>query len=105
MNTDLAPDLQNTENSRLLLRTETQQIIGCAFDVLNKVGHGFHEKIYENAMAVGLARKRIPYSQQLRFPVLYDGAQVGEFIPDLVVFGTIIVDPKVIDKITDHERG
>ena len=30
---------------------------------------------------------------------------MGRFTPDLVVLGKIIVDTKVIDKITDHERG
>jgi GxxExxY protein len=31
--------------------------------------------------------------------------QVGEYIPDLIVFGKIVVDTKVIDRITDHEMG
>ena len=30
---------------------------------------------------------------------------MGEFVPDLIAFGTVIVDTKVIDHITDHERG
>jgi GxxExxY protein len=30
---------------------------------------------------------------------------VGEFIPDLIAFSSVIVDAKVIDRITDHERG
>jgi hypothetical protein len=42
------PDLKNAPNVNLLLQNETRQIIGCAFDVINEVGHGFHEKIYEN---------------------------------------------------------
>ena len=31
--------------------------------------------------------------------------QVGEFVPDLIAFGAVIVDTKVIDRITDHELG
>jgi GxxExxY protein len=31
--------------------------------------------------------------------------QVGEFVPDLIAFGSVIVDTKVIDRITDLERG
>jgi GxxExxY protein len=30
---------------------------------------------------------------------------VGEFVPDLIAFGAVIVDTKVIDQTTDHERG
>jgi GxxExxY protein len=36
---------------------------------------------------------------------LYKGQHVGLFIPDLIAFDAIVVDTKVIDKITDHERG
>jgi len=39
------------------------------------------------------------------FDVLYKGAKVGLFVPDLIAFNAIVVDTKVIDKITDHERG
>ena len=47
----------------------------------------------------------IAFDQQRRFPVLFRGVEVGEFIPDLIAFGSVIVDPKVIDHITDFERG
>jgi GxxExxY protein len=35
----------------------------------------------------------------------FRGVEVGKFIPDLIAFGSVIVDTKVIDRITDHERG
>ena len=37
--------------------------------------------------------------------MMFRGVVVGEFIPDLIAFGSVIVDPKVIDHITDFERG
>jgi GxxExxY protein len=39
------------------------------------------------------------------FDVLYKDQKVGTFVPDLIVFNSIVVDTKVIDRITDHERG
>jgi GxxExxY protein len=105
MNTDDGPDLSRGENSRLLLKPETERILGCAFDVLNEVGHGYHEKIYENALTVAFRIKGIPFDQQRKFPVVFRGCPVGEFIPDLLVFEAVIADPKVIDHITEHERG
>jgi len=105
MNTDKVPDLHHAENSKLLLKDETHQIIGCAFDVLNEVGHGLNEKIYENALVVEFKLRGIAFDQQRRFPVLYKTVQVGEFIPDLIAFNSVIVDIKVIDRVTDHERG
>jgi len=47
----------------------------------------------------------VAFDQQRRLPVLFRGVQVGEFIPDLIAFNSVIVDTKVIDRITDHERG
>jgi len=38
------------ENTGLLFKDEVYQIVGAAFDILNQVGHGFHEKPYENAL-------------------------------------------------------
>ena len=105
MNTDRLPDLHRGVNSKLILREETQRIIGHAFAVLNEVGHGLNEKIYENSLTVAFKQDGVDFDQQRRFPVFFRGAQVGEFIPDLIVFGSVIVDPKVIDRITDHERG
>ncbi len=106
MNTDMdrKPDLR-AGSTKLLLKEETRQIIGCAFEVLNGIGHGLHEKIYENGLVVEFKIHGILFDQQKRFPVSYKGTQIGEFIPDLITFGTVIVDTKVIDQITDHERG
>ncbi|MCX8092002.1 MAG: GxxExxY protein, partial [Verrucomicrobiae bacterium] len=78
---------------------------GFAFEVLNELGHGLHEKICENALVVLFKANSIAFDQQRRFPVAFRGVEIGEFIPDLIVFGTVIVDTKVIDRITDHERG
>jgi GxxExxY protein len=105
MNTDEMPDLRRGGESKLLLRAETEKIIGFAFEVLNELGHGLNEKIYENSLVVLFKLNSIAFDQQRRFPVLFRGVEVGEFVPDLIVFGSVIVDTKVIERITDHERG
>ena len=92
-------------SSKLLLKDEVFQVVGCAMDVLNGVGHGLHEKIYENALVVEFKLRGIAFDQQRRFAVIYKEVQVGEFVPDLIAHGAIVVDAKVIDRITDHERG
>ncbi len=105
MDTDEKPDLRRGGESKLLLKAETEKLIGFSFEVLNEVGHGLNEKIYENSLVVLFKRNGIAFDQQRRFPVLFRGEHVGEFIPDLIAFGSVIVDAKVIDRITDHERG
>ncbi len=47
----------------------------------------------------------IPFEQQRRFPAVYKGVVVSEHVPDLITFGQVIVDTKVVDRITDHEKG
>ena len=105
MNTDEAPDLRRGGESKLLLKAETEKVIGFAFEVLNKVGHGLNEKVYENSLVVLFKQNGIAFDQQRSFQVCFHGVQVGEFIPDLIAFGSVIVDTKVIDRVTDHERG
>jgi GxxExxY protein len=84
---------------------ETERIIGCAFAVLNALGHGYHEKPYEEAIVVDFRHHGISFDQQARYPILYRDSKVGEYIPDLIVFGKVVVDAKTIDRITDHEVG
>src|SRR3954471_837330 len=89
----------------LLLKDEVFQIVGCAIDVLNTLGHGLLEKPYQNALVVEFGLREIPFRQQPAFDVLYKGQKVGVFVPDLIAFHSVVVDAKVIDRITDHERG
>ena len=105
MDTDERPDLRRGGESKLFLKAETEKIIGFAFEVLNEVGHGLNEKIYENSLTVLFKLNNIAFDQQRRFPVFCRGVEVGECVPDLVAFGVVIVDTKVIDRITDLERG
>jgi len=91
--------------SNLLCKEEVYQIVGAAMEVLNGLGHGLHERPYENALAVEFGLRKIPFAQQPQFDVLYKSVRVGQYIPDLIAFNMVVVDAKVIDGITDHERG
>ena len=94
-----------TNETKLLFKEEVFQIIACAIEVLNTLGHGIIEKPYENALAVEFRLRKIPFRQQPPFDVAYKGQNVGIFIPDLIAFNAVIVDTKVIDRITGHDRG
>jgi GxxExxY protein len=84
---------------------ETYAVIGAAFEVLSQFGHGIHEKPYENALVIELGLREICCRQQTRFDVIYKTIKVGESVPDLIAADKTIVDTKVIDRITNHERG
>lgn len=88
----------------LIFKDETRRIIGCAMSVLNDLGHGFLEKVYENALTVEFRHQDIPFLQQPRYEVAYKKAVVGEYVPDLVVFGKVIVELKTIERLTAREH-
>ena len=92
-------------DEQVLLKDETHRIIGCAMEVINEIGHGFYEKIYENAMVVEFRLRNIPFVQQPDYPVTYKSIQVGNYVPDLICFNAVVVDTKTIEAITDHEVG
>ena len=94
----------NADEPKLLFRDQVFRV-GRAIEVLNALGHGIVEKPYENALVVEFGLRAIPFRQQPVFDVLYKETKVGLFVPDLIAFDAIVVDTKVIDRITDHERG
>ena len=95
----------DTNEHKFLLKKEVFQIVGCAMEVLNTLGHGLLEKPYENALVVEFRLNGIPFKQQPRFDVIYKSVRVGEYVPDLIVFDQIVVETKTIDRIADLERG
>lgn len=105
MNADAFPGRHANQAEAYPCQDETHALIGCAFAVLNELGHGLNEKLYENSLVVEFKRRGIAFDQQRRFEVRYQGEFVGEYIPDLITHGKVIVDTKTVERITDHERG
>ena len=95
----------NADEHGLRYEVETGAIISCAFEILNTLGHGLLEKPYENALCVEFGLQAIPFVQQPRYDVVYKTVKIGEYVPDLIAFGFVVLDTKVIERITDHELG
>jgi GxxExxY protein len=74
----------------------TEKIIGCAFKVGSKLGCGFLEKCYENALAYELRKLGLKVEQQVPLKVWYDDIIVGEYVADLVVEDVVLVELKAI---------
>lgn len=74
----------------------TRKIIGAAMAVLNELKPGLDEKLYENALVIELAARGHKAEQQREHPVHYRGHFIGKLVPDLIVDGLVIVDPKVV---------
>ena len=84
----------NTESGDSKHKALTEAIISAFYAVYNKLGYGFLEKVYENAMIIELENRGIAAVQQAPIKVFYDGKVIGEYFADLLVDGKVIVEIK-----------
>ncbi len=83
----------------------TEKIIGCSFTVANKIGSGFLEKVYENALAYELRKSGYHSEQQKLLKVYYDRVVVGTYSPDLLVEDLVIVELKTVNRLENIHRA
>jgi GxxExxY protein len=91
--------------SKFIYSDLTEKIIGAALKVHKILGPGFLESVYEEAFALELELRNIPFESQKSIEVEYKGRCVKEFICDFFVYDKIIVELKAINKITDIEKS
>jgi len=93
-----------TADNNLIYSETTDQIIACAYDVYNKLGFGFSEKVYENAMMIKLAQKNLPSIQQAPINVRFENQLVGEYFADIFVDNKIILELNAVTMLSKaHE--
>ena len=72
----------------------TEKVIGCAYRVYNKMGFGFLESIYEKCLLIELRKAGLKTEAQISITVTYEEEIVGEFVADIVVENTIILESR-----------
>ncbi len=72
-------------------------VIGAAIEVHRVLGPGYLENVYEEALAVELRLRNIPYERQKGLAVDYKGHAVGEGRLDLLVGGRLLVELKAVE--------
>ena len=82
----------------------TEKIIKLFYRAYNKLGYGFLEKVYENAMMIELKKEGIPAVSQSAIKVSYDGEIIGKYFADILVDDKIIVEIKAARNLAlEHE--
>ncbi len=76
----------------MLYQELSNQIIHSFYTVNNKLGYGFLEKVYENAMIIELQKKGLGIEQQKKINVIYEGISIGEYYADILVENKIILE-------------
>jgi GxxExxY protein len=87
------------DKENLLHKELAYRIIGVAMQVHNELGHGFMEKVYENAMMVLLRREGMKAFQQVPIIVKFLDEIVGEYFADIFVDDKVICELKSVDGI------
>jgi GxxExxY protein len=84
----------------------TYPIIGAAMEVHRQLGCGFLEGVYQEALALELKDRRIPFRRELLFPVSYKGSRLhSQFRPDFICFDSIIVELKALSTLSSVEEA
>jgi GxxExxY protein len=84
----------NADNQDFQYKELTEKIIEIFYKVYNKLGYGFLEKVYENAMLKEFETADIPAVSQYAINVVYDGEIIGEYFADILVDNKVIVEIK-----------
>lgn len=88
----------------MLHREVTGLVIKSFYNVYNKLGYGFLEKVYEKALLIEFQKKGLHGVAQYPIKVTYRGIDVGEYFADIYVSNCVIVEVKAAEFINlEHE--
>ena len=83
----------------------TKSIIGIYYNVYNELGFGFLEKVYHKALLIELKNNGYKIDSEKKVNVYYKNEIVGEYIPDIIINDSVIVELKCVEYLTDiHEN-
>ena len=88
----------------LLLENLTGKVIKAYFNVFNKLGFGFLEKVYENALCIELLNSGIYFEKQCPIQVFYYDQKVGIYYADIIVDDQLIIEIKAAESLRDEHE-
>ena len=88
----------------MLYEEKTKQIIQAFYAVYNKLGYGFLERVYQNALLIELRKLGFECKSECPVKVHYDGFQVGDYRADIIVDDCIIIENKAAEGIAEENE-
>ena len=94
------------EQDDFLLKKECYRIYGCIFSVNKKLGSGFLEAVYQEALEIELRQNSIPFVPQQEFKIIYAGIPLkSKYVADIVCFNEIIIELKAVSQINEQYKA
>jgi len=78
----------------------SREVIGSAMAVHRKLGCGFLENVYENALAIELRQRKFTFQRQMPLPIYYHGEIVGRYFVDMVIEDVLLLELKATKTLT-----
>jgi GxxExxY protein len=98
-------DKQDRLDGGLKYERITESVIGCAFEVINELGAGFLESVYEKALLLALQGKGLSAISQHPVKVLFRGQCIGDFYADIIVEEKVIIELKAVKAIAPEHQA
>ena len=90
----------------IIYKEESSKIIGAVFEVHKRLGAGLLEKVYQEALAIELDYRGIPYEREKRFDVSYREQKLdAQYVADFVCYDKIIIELKAVNELTDAHKA
>ena len=90
---------------KIIYKELSYKIVGLAIEVRKELGFGFLEKVYENALMIMLEENGIKAAQQVPIKVSFHGRIIGDYIADILVENSIILELKTQERITEIHKA
>ena len=85
---------------------ETYAIIGAAMEVHRRLGHGFLEAVYQEALEIELLERGVPYQREVAIPISYRDRMLScAYRADFVCYGTVVVELKAVQGLSDVDKA
>ena len=83
----------------------TALVIKAFYNVYNKLGYGFLEKVYENSLLIELRKSGLSCKAQQQIKVFYDDEEVGFYIADIVINDCVIIEVKAAEVLSEEHEA
>jgi GxxExxY protein len=89
----------------VLFQAITGKILKASFEVINELGSGFLESVYEKALLIALRKQGLEAEAQVPVDVIFQGEIVGKFYADILVEGKVIIELKTVSKLAPEHQA